>query len=70
MDTFNFIHDQVKKKMGFTCYYIPDSELSLIKKQVNRGLMSPIQAEKRITRFYSKLKIKTTQSDRDWETGI
>ena len=59
MDIFTFINDKIKEKMGFSCYFRPDSDLGLIKQQLNKGLMSPIQAEKKITRFYAKLKIKT-----------
>ena len=59
MNTFEFLHNEIKKKMGFTCYFIPDSELDLIKKQVNKGLMSPVHAEKRITRFRDRKSLTT-----------
>jgi hypothetical protein len=59
MTPFDFIHDQIKKRYGYEKYYNPDIELIDIKERLNKGLLSPISAEKKITNFYKKFIIKT-----------
>mgnify|MGYP003627418639 CR=1 FL=1 len=61
MNAFDFIHANIKKKLGLENYFRPSPDISLIKDQLNKGLVTPVEAEKKISRYYTKLKLKTTK---------
>ena len=61
MNAFDFIHANIKKKLGLENYFRPDPDLTTIKQELNKGLVTPVEAEKKISRYYTKLKLKTTK---------
>jgi len=63
MNAFDFIHENIKKKLGLENYFRPDPDLTTIKQELNKGLVTPVEAEKKLSRFYTKLKLKTTKFD-------
>ena len=59
MNAFDYIHEQIKKQFGYSHYFQPHSELDDIKVRLEKGMLRPIEAEKKITAFYKKFIIKT-----------
>ena len=63
MNAFDFIHKQIRKRFGYTHYFQPNSELDDIKVRLERGMLRPVEAEKKITAFYKKYALKTKKFD-------
>ena len=63
MNAFDFIHDQIRKRFGYTHYFQPNSELDDIKVRLDRGMLRPVEAEKKITAFYKRYALKTKKFD-------